>query len=1704
MTSTNALPMPVTEALALGAPRNLGALAATATARGWGAMVERDGGAWTLVIGSPSDPRTGRYTWAGGKWAGNAHGYRETVAFYQSDATGTPRLNAMGAPAVDVVPDPVADAEESAEAEAAEAAEAFRVKATRAHDRVTKGHKRVAAAVERAGTAWERAEAAQARASVAEAAESERAHVRVAEADALMWSHAPGTAEYRAAFGAFLAARFDAESLPAAEAAAEAAEYAEAARAASADEWETEEGETCTGANAARESADHAHAEVMIEYSTFERSTPAGRFDAETACGIICDHSRDMAAAVRHAEAAADAAEAAAEQAEAWADAAETEADAETDALFALGASADRRQVALARAHWGVSDVVAEAVTAAVETATEAAERRARMAAADVRTAAQRPAECEAAQRAAECAEAAGAAEEHSGRAAEAYTITHDLMTYTLSAWAARPVDLLPRAAAEEARALLRVLDRRSRAAHDVDFSARWERLDGSRVTDPQRSRDCANRARVLADACEADARRVAERFAWVEYAERFGAEAAERAEAPVDVAPGTAPVATGSHVEGGGRSRWVSADGRTVFTLALSSGAGTVAEADARFADVVAGAVAAKDAGRPLKSTDVPSKAKHGRGPGTEFKQAVVRASRALVQPWKAPRIPAEGKPLDGAALAVLDADGVCAEVETAPGVWLPRAAVCVAETAAANGWAVAMERHASGEVTVRVAGVLARTVGPVAGEVVAVWTDGMYDARRSGGYVGGRRMEGAAELSRVLATVGQDAEAGEIVTGGAPTGASAPAPAGVSDPGAVEAWEGDGGAVPGIEVPRPAALPVECAEDRSAEASAPAGEGGNSGRLDACASSEARAVRQARRRAEEAAGRAAEARRRAEALHDGASAHYGRFAGGQPILRGHHSERGALRDRARGDAATRRAIEATEEANRAESAARKARQAVELAEIVHGRSRPWERADFQRGDVVEVRKIYTASYVVVRANGKTLTLRNMHTIDDIKARYDQVLSRTRGGRTVADPGQDDAPSVNEPAQPGGVDEVTSVERDVSGGEGGISQKLDAYASIKWAPDVINDPGAVGTWDADGGAVPDVQTPAAVPPAAGLAEEAEDVTPLDGAAGHLALVECQAAADLLIAYAEERPHDEEAEEWAFTAVERVAMCAWGLEEGDEEGAAEYAREARGERAAVTLGRLDEAGPMTPERLAALDADTLALLQWYGGPWPVRWLWPPEEDAPPRVVQLFHGPGGWSVGIRDVLGADVDMVGVDLDPGAVATAEAAGFEMIRASVTDLDPECPALQWVTGIVLSPPCQAFSPAGLRMGRYASAIELIAGVIRGVGAAAGFLALVDAEGQDAGTAPRSGETWEDVRAPLAELADERAGLMAEVVVWPLAMLARGGSVEWVAVEQSSALPSEIERALMDEFVQAGWGTVEAETLDAVDYGAASHRRRRFLTAHRTGTPFVSARPAAPFPVATFAECAGWERGRMVNTRGVRGLDPRTGRPKGGNEFSADKPAGCITATAYGWKDGESGEKIAQATIGRLVGFPGDYPWRHVGRGAGIRNRAQQAADAVCPMVAAAIIGRVLDIIGWERRARAYADALYGRTARPDVPCTLPRVRSAVPLAGVLAAASAAGPVPALAASAPAGTPVLRHLLRRALTGGSEGLRAGHSARQGAMRQATQQATQQQKGEAGRRLSTARGRGPPPSPGLGSGGGASCKTCQERVNST
>lgn len=173
--------------------------------------------------------------------------------------------------------------------------------------------------------------------------------------------------------------------------------------------------------------------------------------------------------------------------------------------------------------------------------------------------------------------------------------------------------------------------------------------------------------------------------------------------------------------------------------------------------------------------------------------------------------------------------------------------------------------------------------------------------------------------------------------------------------------------------------------------------------------------AARKAKQKAEAAQQKAdkltGEAKQRAER----AFGMYGRFAGGQPLLSGHHSYRSARRAKNRADAASDRAVDAYKAAERAQAEAKWAKAdadaRTEIADTVATRSRPWEPADFQVGDIVTVRTFQTSTdtYRVKRVNKKTLTLDGGGGgWDDPKREYDRILSRTRDGITITNPDQE------------------------------------------------------------------------------------------------------------------------------------------------------------------------------------------------------------------------------------------------------------------------------------------------------------------------------------------------------------------------------------------------------------------------------------------------------------------------------------------------------------------------------------------------------------------------------------------------------------------------------------------------------------------------------------------------------------------------
>jgi DNA (cytosine-5)-methyltransferase 1 len=372
-----------------------------------------------------------------------------------------------------------------------------------------------------------------------------------------------------------------------------------------------------------------------------------------------------------------------------------------------------------------------------------------------------------------------------------------------------------------------------------------------------------------------------------------------------------------------------------------------------------------------------------------------------------------------------------------------------------------------------------------------------------------------------------------------------------------------------------------------------------------------------------------------------------------------------------------------------------------------------------------------------------------------------------------------------------------------------------------------------------------------------------------------------------------------------------------------------------------------------------------------------------RATSEPRVVDLFAGAGGWEEGLR---GLGHETVGIDNDPWACSTACAAGHRRVQASVSDLNPRDFAP--IVGLVGSPPCQAYSTGGKKLGRLDKprvmrcAKELAAG--------------------------------EDARARHAKACrDGRSLLTVEPLRWTLALRPR-----WIALEQVPPVIElwELFAALLGEH---GYHSA-AGVLSAERYGIPQTRRRAFLIASLDGPvalpdqshrSFNSRRPdeladdeRGLLPWVSMAQALEWGDTTLLgfdseqsHTRVRRVAEPATtmrasgsgvwvARPRGGATTSTPagydsraqtnarvrlmgEPAPTLTANGLSkrtalWADtttttlGRANAAkrarritIEQATV--LQGFVADYPWQ------GSRTRRfQQIGNAVCPPLARRVV--------------------------------------------------------------------------------------------------------------------------------------------------
>jgi DNA (cytosine-5)-methyltransferase 1 len=305
------------------------------------------------------------------------------------------------------------------------------------------------------------------------------------------------------------------------------------------------------------------------------------------------------------------------------------------------------------------------------------------------------------------------------------------------------------------------------------------------------------------------------------------------------------------------------------------------------------------------------------------------------------------------------------------------------------------------------------------------------------------------------------------------------------------------------------------------------------------------------------------------------------------------------------------------------------------------------------------------------------------------------------------------------------------------------------------------------------------------------------------------------------------------------------------------------------------------------------------------------------QSAPVDIVDLFAGCGGWSEGLRRLGLTDV---GIEFDRWACATRRAAGFHTIEADVSHVDPL--DFRGASGLIASPPCQAFSSAGSKHGRKALA-ELTKAV-----AASDWTAR-----------PHK---------------DPRVWLALEVGRWWESLLP-----EWVALEQvTAALPLWEEYALV--FEAAGW-SAWCGVVDAADLGAPQHRRRAILLAHAN---YLMAAPRPTVDPPSMARAIGWPDGVQLLVSTGRNWNAADGTSQVVDCTHA--PAPTLTAQSGGqWHlgvdraaprrtPGARALSIAEALA--IQTFPTDYPVRG--------NRSQvmtQIGNAVPPLMAERLLAGI-----------------------------------------------------------------------------------------------------------------------------------------------
>ncbi|NGY65553.1 DNA cytosine methyltransferase [Lentzea sp. NEAU-D13] len=350
------------------------------------------------------------------------------------------------------------------------------------------------------------------------------------------------------------------------------------------------------------------------------------------------------------------------------------------------------------------------------------------------------------------------------------------------------------------------------------------------------------------------------------------------------------------------------------------------------------------------------------------------------------------------------------------------------------------------------------------------------------------------------------------------------------------------------------------------------------------------------------------------------------------------------------------------------------------------------------------------------------------------------------------------------------------------------------------------------------------------------------------------------------------------------------------------------------------------------------------------------------------MVDLFAGPGGLDVAAH-WLGMAVD--GIEWDANACATRAEAGLATWHADVRHHKPA--DFEKATVLAGGPPCQTYTVAGGGAGRRA--LDQVLRYVKRMAAG------------------------ENVKESLADLDDERTGLVLEPLRWALEAVHEGRPYEAIILEQVPAvLPvwNAVREALEGVGYKADCGILHTEM-----FGVPQTRRRAILIARRDCKPSLpmpthrryrkgvpsSEGDAQLLPWETMGSAVKRESPYMVISNYGTGGDPKLRGRRTSDEPSATVTGKVSRNRLVTFDEHELElDRFTEQEAGRLQTFPRDYPW------AG-KDRSQQIGNAIPPRLAAHVLAAAM---GWKLDEKALDAAVDGdwKVTKKSMPLAVKKI--------------------------------------------------------------------------------------------------------------